>query len=93
MSLLLVMGIPASGKSTLCQIIAAASSHSAQTEVVEFDRVVGRRVEDFNAAEARNAFEQAIKLKMERFGANWQVRGRNWTTTVETNELTIWRAY
>ncbi|PAV75746.1 hypothetical protein WR25_11700 [Diploscapter pachys] len=72
MSLLLVMGIPASGKSTLCQMIAAASSHSAQIEVVEFDRVVGRRVEDFNAAEARNAFEQAIKLKMEKFGENWQ---------------------
>ena len=78
MSLLLVMGIPASGKSTLCQMIAAASSHSAQTEVVEFDRVVGRRVENFNAAEARNAFEQAVKLKMESFGDNWQVRGRNW---------------
>ncbi|VDO33516.1 unnamed protein product [Haemonchus placei] len=64
MSLVLIMGLPASGKSTLCEKIRGLRS---DVVVFSLDEINGRWSEDFDSHSDRKSFEQTVRDYLETY--------------------------
>lgn len=62
MALLLLMGIPGAGKTTVSQELLA---HFPQASVFSMDKEIGRHLDNFNAHKSRKDFENKIREHLE----------------------------